>query len=74
MEFELGNITVIYPNENNGIDRKLKLRPTGEFLHFDFIDSNNEYGSMSLEKDQVKLLVDTLNLILKNKLIEESTL
>lgn len=70
MQFELGNICVAYPNEDMGVERKLKLRPDSEVLHFDFIDTNNETGCMTLDKDQVELLVDTLKLILKNKLIE----
>lgn len=70
MEFELGTIGVIYPNENSSIDRKLKIRTDGEFLHFDFIDPNIETGCASFDKNQVKLMVDTLSLILKNKLIE----
>lgn len=70
MEFEIGNVGVIYPNEKQTSERKFRIRTDSEILHFDFIDPTIEMGGFYLEKDQVKLLIDTLNLILKNKLIE----
>lgn len=70
MEFELGNVGVIYPNEKQSSDRKFRIRTNGEILHLDFVDPIIEMGGFNLDIDQVKLLVDTLNLILKNKLIE----
>lgn len=70
MEFELGNIFVAYPSEDMGLERKLRLRPDSEVLHFDFLEINNVTGCMTLDKEQVELLIDTLKLILKNKLIE----
>ncbi|WP_298884679.1 hypothetical protein [uncultured Polaribacter sp.] len=70
MEVELGNVEVIYPNEDTAETRKFKIRTDGEILHFEFIDQKIESGSFHLEKEQVKLLVDTLKVILNNKLIE----
>jgi hypothetical protein len=70
MEFELGSITVTYPNENTGQTRKLKIRTDGEILHFDFIDPSLDAGCISLDKKEVELLSDTLKLVLKNKLID----
>lgn len=70
MKFELGEIGVIYPNENDAKHREFNIRTDGEILHFDFVDRTIETGGFYLDKDQVKLLIDTLNLILKNKLIE----
>lgn len=71
MEFELSNILVTYPNESSAESRKLKIRTNGEFLHLDFIDPSISNGSITLDKSQVKLLKDSLNLILNNNLIEE---
>ncbi|PSG87313.1 hypothetical protein [Aurantibacter aestuarii] len=70
MKTELGNIGVIYPNEESAQTRKFQIRTDGDILHFDFIDPKIDTGGFYLEKDQVKLLVDTLNVILKNKLME----
>lgn len=70
MKFELGEIGVIYPNENDAKHREFNIRTDGEFLQFDFIDKTDKSGGFTLDVDQVKLLIDTLNLILKNKLIK----
>jgi hypothetical protein len=70
MEIDLFTIGVIYPNEQEAKERKFKLRTDGEILHFDFIDPVIETGSFYLDRDQVKILVDSLSMILKNKLIE----
>lgn len=70
MEIDLGNIVVIYPNEDTGSNRQLKIRTDGDILFFDFIDSKIAAGCFYLEKDKVELLVDTLKVILKNKLMD----
>lgn len=70
MEFDLGNISIMYPNENNPTDRQLKIRTDGEILHIDFIDPNLNTCSLVLDKKEARLLSGTLKLILNNKLIE----
>lgn len=70
MEFDLGNISVMYPNENTTQLRKLIIRPDGEILHIDISDETRDSMSIVLEKHEVELLSDTLKLIVKNKLIE----
>ena len=70
MEINLGNITVIYPNEKQGKDRKLNLFTDGDLLQINFIDDTLPSGGITLDLTQLELLSDTLNLIIKNKLIE----
>lgn len=70
MEIELFNVEVMYPNENENQTRKLKIRTEEDNLFIDFIDPKINSSSLILGKDQVEILVDTLKLILKNKLIE----
>jgi hypothetical protein len=70
MEINLGNITVVYPNEKQGTDRKLNLFTDGDLLHINFIDDTLPVGGITLDLTQLELLSDTLNLIIKNKLIE----
>ena len=70
MKTELGDVGVIYPNEDTAQTRKFQIRTDGDILHFDFIDPKIDIGSFYMDKDQIKLLVDTLNVILKNKLLE----
>ena len=70
MEIELGDINVTYPNEVSPQARKFRIRTDGDILHFDFIDSKIDSANFFLEKEQVELLIDTLKLVLKNKLME----
>jgi len=70
METELFNVEVVYPNEDKPRTRKFKIRTEEGIIFFDFIDSKINSGSFYLEKDQVELLIDTLKVVLKNKLIE----
>lgn len=69
MKFEIENVSVIYPDENEGFNRKMIIRDDCEFLQFDFIDEKKNSGGFTLDKSQVHLLRDTLNMIIKNKLI-----
>jgi hypothetical protein len=62
----------MYPDENDPVLRDLRLRPEGDYLHVDLIDKKNPMtGGFSLSVQEVKVLRDNLNTILKNKLIEE---
>lgn len=70
MEINLGNISVIYPNENSPQARKITLTADGEFLQINILDDSKDSIGITLEKHEVELLSDSLKLILKNKLIE----
>ena len=70
MKFEIEDVNVIYPDEESGESRKLEIETNDESLRFNFIDKSKRTGSMFLNKKQVELLRDTLNIVLKNKLIE----
>lgn len=72
MEFKLKNISVIYHDEDTGIDRDLILRvdPDEQILHFDLIDKTKDIASFSLDKKEVGILRDYLSSILKNKIIK----
>lgn len=71
MEINLDNISVIYPNENSPILRKVNLTADGEFLQINILDGTLDSVGITLEKHEVELLIDTLKLILKHNLIEE---
>lgn len=71
MEINLGNISVIYPNENSPQARKITLTPDGEFLQINIFDDTLNSVGITLEKHELELLSDSLKLILKNKLVEE---
>lgn len=70
MEINLGNISVIYPNENSPQPRKMTLTADGEFLQINIFDDTLDTIGITLEKHELELLSDSLKLILKNKLIE----
>jgi len=71
MKIEIPDVSIIYPNEDSGINRTLEIEDELEVLQFRFIgDGEKGSGGMTLDKSQVTLLRDALNLILKNKLIE----
>lgn len=70
MEINLGKISVIYPNENSPEYRNITLATDGEFLQINILDDKSHSVGITLEKNEVELLSDTLKLILKNKLIE----
>lgn len=71
MEFELKNISVIYPDEESSIDRILRIRTDEGFLNFDFVDKVKRTGTMCLKKKEVEIIRDYLNIILKNKILED---
>jgi hypothetical protein len=71
MEINLDNISVIYPNENNPQSRKVNFTADGEYLQINILDDTLNSIGISLEKQEVELLIDTLKLILKHNLIEE---
>ncbi|REG92993.1 hypothetical protein [Flavobacterium aquicola] len=71
MEINLNNISVIYPNETNPQPRKVNFTADGEFLSINILDDTKDSIGISLEKQEVELLIDTLQLILKHNLIEE---
>jgi hypothetical protein len=72
MKIEIPNVAVIYPNEDTAIDRTLSLESEPEYLQINFLKENeNNSGGMSLEKSQVMQLRDALNLIIKNKLLDD---
>jgi len=71
MKIEILDVCIIYPNEDSGINRTIEIKDEFEVLQFHFIrDGEERPGGMTLDKSQVTLLRDALNLILKNKLIE----
>jgi len=73
MKIEIEHISIIYPNEESGRDKKMVLEDDHELLQFNFYDYHvNEEppGGMALNKKQVVILRDALNMFLKNKLIE----
>ena len=71
MKIEIPNVSVIYPDEETGVTRTIEIEDDFENLQFNFTKKGeNRPGGMSLDKSQVILLRDTLNLIIKNKLIE----
>ena len=68
MKFEIDHVTIIYPNEDSGTERKIEIENNSELLQLHFIDKRDlKPGGMTLTKTQVELLRDTLNLILKNR-------
>lgn len=71
MEINFKNINVMYPNENTPQPRKITLTADGEYLQINIYDETLDFIGITLEKNDVELLSDTLKLILKNKLIEE---
>lgn len=71
MEFDLGNISSMYHDEESDQLRKLIVRPDGDLLYFDIKSEAKDHSCIIFDKKQVELLCDTLKLILKNKLIEE---
>lgn len=71
MEIDLGNVSVIFPNENSPEPRKVTLTVDREFLQINILDNTLNSVGITLEKHEVELLSDSLKLILKNKLIEE---
>tara|TARA_R110002072_G_scaffold301914_3_gene482840 strand:+ start:618 stop:833 length:216 start_codon:yes stop_codon:yes gene_type:complete len=71
MKIEMENITIMLPNENSGVDRKLMLEDDGQILQINFIGRNDQQsGGISLTKSQMLLLRDNLNTFIKNKLVE----
>ncbi|MCX8523507.1 hypothetical protein OF897_06195 [Chryseobacterium formosus] len=72
-EINFGKVSVIYPEEQNGVDRDLILRvdPDETCLHFDFIDKIKPIGGMSLSQNEIKILRDYLTVIINNKIIKE---
>ncbi len=71
MKFEIDNIDVIYPDEDQGEQRNLEIEVDGEWLHFHFMDKKGlRPGGITLSKGQVKVLRDSLSLILKNELLD----
>ena len=72
MKIEIPNVSVIYPNEDSGIDRTLSIESDFEYLQINFLrESENSPGGFSLDKSQVLQLRDALNLIIKNKLLDD---
>lgn len=71
MEINFDMVNVIYPNENSPELRKVNIVANGENLQINILDDTLDSICISLEKHEVELLSDTLNLILKNKLVAE---
>lgn len=71
MEINLDNISVIYPNETNPQPRKVSLHTDGEYLQINILDDTLDSISVTLDKQELELLSDSLQLILKNNLIED---
>ena len=71
MEINLDNISVIYPNETNPQPRRLNFTADGEFLNINILDDILDSIGISLSKQEVELLIDTLKLISIHNLIEE---
>lgn len=73
MQIRIENITSLYHDEESGVNRDLELRIDGDVLHLDIEDrgEHNNFGAtVSLDREQVKILRDSLDLILKNKLLD----
>ena len=71
MRFEIEDVSIIYPNEEDIVDRTLVIEDDISCLFLNFVDGTDErVGAMFLNKDQVILLRDTLNSIIKYKKIE----
>lgn len=71
MKFEIEEVSVLYPNEDCGVKRKIVIEDDFDILHIRMIDnSDSSEGTISLTKAQMNLLKDSLNVIIKNKLIE----
>lgn len=72
MKIEIPNVGVIYPNEDTAIDRTMSIESDFEYLQINFLeDKEDRPGGISLDKSQVLQLRDALNLIIKNKLLED---
>ena len=71
MRFEIEDVSIIYPNEEDIVDRTLVIEDDISCLSLNFVgDTDERVGAMFLNKDQVILLRDTLNSIIKYKKIE----
>lgn len=70
MKIEIENISVLLPKEQFSSNSKMTIRDDLEFLHFDFSleDEENDL-TITLDKQQVSMLRDALNMVIKNKLI-----
>lgn len=71
MEINLGNHSVMYPDENSPQPREVNLTVSGEFLQINILDRVKNSVGITFDKKELKLLSDSLRLILKNNLIEE---
>jgi hypothetical protein len=71
MEIIIKDISIVLPDENNGINRDLIIFDDGEFLQINFIgESDKNRGCITLTKDQMIFLRDNLSSFIKNKLVE----
>jgi len=71
MKIEIPEVEIIYPNEDTAKNRTLSIANDSEDLQIAFLStSDDNSGAMILNKSQVILLRDTLNMFIKNKLIE----
>lgn len=70
MKIEIPDVGVIYPNEETSTNRTLIMQDDFELLQFTFAYRNEHSpGGMTLNKEQMILLRDSLNLMIKNKLV-----
>lgn len=71
MEINFSSVDVIYPNEKNPQPRKVTLHTDGEYLQINIFDDTLDSIGIALDKQELKLLSDSLQLILKNNLIKD---
>jgi len=51
MKFEIDHVTIIYPNEDSGTERKIEIENNSELLQLHFIDKRDlKSGGMTLTK------------------------
>lgn len=73
MEIKIPEVLISYPNEDSGKYRDINIFNDYKLLQFNFHDhseQSKEVGSMTLDKTQILLLRDALNLFIKNKLVK----
>ena len=70
MKIEIEDVSIMYPNEDSGVNRKVVFRDDAEFLQVDFVDKELSIGGFALNKEQVQVFRDILNMVIKNKLLD----
>ena len=72
MTLKIENIEVVYHDEDSSVSRSLGFRidPDETTLHIDIIDEVKPSTTISLNRNELELLRDSLNIYLKNKALK----